>query len=790
MDSNTPTTQIGKSVKRLEDPRLLTGNGRYVDDLRLPDTLHLAFVRSDQAHARITRVDYSEALEVPGVVACFSAADLEDMVGPVIADSNMRNYHATPMYPLARDKLRYVGEPVVVIVAESRYEAEDAIDYVVIEYEPLAPLADPEQAAAPDAVLLHEEIGSNILVEREFARGEAEPAMAAAPIRVSGRLHFRRKTPGAIENRVYLAEYDVGRQSFTLHSSTQVPFIIRDALAELLKVPGTRVRVISPDVGGGFGGKTSLYAEEILVCVIARRLGRPVKWTGDRMEDLTTTYQAFDELMDVELGLDEEGHILALRADVIGDAGAYSIYPWSAGIEPVQVISFMPGPYRVPVYHGRVRAVATCKAPMGPYRGVGRPASTLAMERLIDMAARRLSMDPKELRLRNLIQPEEFPYKTAPGIVWDHSAFVECLTTACKDINYDGLRAAQVEARAAGRWVGLGIASYAELTGIGSRISAAPGMPINTGTETMRLKIDPTGAVSAYSAVASPGTGIQTALSQVIADELGARIEDIQITYGDSAAVSHGTGAFASRCAVLAGGAATMAARALREKILRAAAHLLEASADQLQVGQSEVRVIGADRAISFREVARAVYIEVRRIPREQREDLEETSLYDPYFGTTSSATHIVQVEIDPETYAVHLQRYVVAEDSGRIINPMIVDGQIHGAVAQGIGAALFEEVIYDESGQLVTASLADYIMPSAPEVPNIGVAHIEAESPTSLGGYRGVGEGGTIGAPAAIANAISDALAPLGVEVTELPITPERLFRMISQKNHSGEMS
>lgn len=781
---DTETKQIGRSVKRLEDPALLTGNGRYVDDLRLPDTLHVAFVRGDQAHARISRVDYSEALELPGVVACFSAADLEGLVGPVVADSNMKNYHATPMYPLAREKLRYVGEPVVAIVADSRYAAEDAVDYVLVEHEPLPPVVDPEAAVARDAPQLHEEIDGNILVEREFARGEAEAVLAEAPVRVSGRFRFRRKTPAALENRAYLAEYDRGRRAYTLHASTQVPFIIRDALAELLDVPGSRMRVISPDVGGGFGGKTSLYPEEIVVCVLARRLGRPVKWTGDRMEDLTTTYQAFDEVIEAELGLDEQGRILALRSNVIGDAGAYSIYPWSAGIEPVQVISFMPGPYRVPVYHGRVRAVATNKAPMGPYRGVGRPASTFAMERLIDMAARRLELDPHELRLRNLVPPEELPYKTAPGIVWDQSAFIECLNTACERIDYAGFRAAQAEARAAGRWVGVGIASYAELTGIGSRISAAPGMPINTGTETIRLKIDPTGAVSAYSAVASPGTGIQTALSQVIADELGARIEDISIAYGDSAAVAHGTGAFASRCAVLAGGAATLAARALKEKLLRAASHLLEAEVGELTAAGSTVRVVGTERSISFREVAKAVYIDVRRIPKDKREDLEETSLYDPFFGTTSSATHIAQVEIDPETYAVQVKNYVVAEDSGRIINPMIVDGQVHGGVAQGLGAALLEEVIYDDTGQLLTASLVDYVIPSAPEVPNMEVVHVDSESPTSLGGYRGVGEGGTIGAPAAIANAVSDALAPLGHEITELPITPERLFRLVTANN------
>jgi carbon-monoxide dehydrogenase large subunit len=763
----------------------------FTADRLVPGALHVAFRRSDHAHALISRVDTAAAAEMPGVFAVYTAQDLDELIEPVRAPSRMRDYHATDLYPLARDKVRYVGEPVAAVLAESRHLAEDARDRIEIAYEPLTPATDPETAVREDAPLLHEEAGTNVLAARVFAHGDIDAELAAAPARVGGRFRFHRKTPLAIENRTCLAEYDRGRRSLTLTLSTQIPGIIRDLLAELLKLPGHSVRVIAPDVGGGFGGKASLYQEEILVAVLARHLGRAVRWTGDRLEDLASTTHAFDEIVDAELALDQEGHILALKAEIIGDVGSCSIYPWTAALEPAQLASFMPGPYRVPAYRGQVRAVATCKAPTGAYRGVGRPISTFVMERLIDMAARRLAIDSVELRQRNLIGPDEFPYRVASGIVWDRSGFVETLTSACATIDYARLREEQAKARDAGRLVGIGIATYAELTGIGSRISAAPGMPINTGTEAATIRLDSTGAVTGCFGIAAHGQGLETTLAQVIADELGARVEDIRILQGDSAAVAHGTGTYASRSAVLAGGAATLAARLLKERVIRAASQLLEASVEDIDAADGRVFVAGTDRSLTFREIAKAVYSEMGRLPRDAREELEVTKVYDPYFGTTSSATHIVMLEIDPGTCRVKLDRYVVAEDCGRIINPMIVDGQVHGAVAQGIGAALYEEVIYDAAGQLLTASLADYVIPSATEVPSVSTVHLETESPSTVGGFRGMGEGGTIGAPAAIANALADALAPLGIEIFELPMTPERLFRLIerAKPRKQGEM-
>jgi carbon-monoxide dehydrogenase large subunit len=742
--------------------------------------LHVAFRRSDQAHARIRSIDCSAARAAPGVVAVLTAEDLSAAVRPLVATSRMPNYYPTPLLPLAQHKVRYVGEPVVGVIAQSRYHAEDALELIAIDHEPLAAVSDPEAAARSGAALLHEEAGTNVLVSREFKRGDVDAAAQSAPVRVKGRFRMHRKTALAIEPRACLAEYEAGREALTLHSATQVPGIVRDALATALDIPGHQIRVVAPDVGGGFGGKGSLYPEEIFVCAAARQLRRAVKWTSDRLEDLAASNQAFDEIVDAELALDADGRILALSADVIGDVGAYSVYPWTAGLEPVQVVSFLPGPYRIQHYRARTRAVATSKAPTGPYRGVGRPISTFVMERLMDMAAARIGMDVKDIRLKNLVAAEELPYKVASGIVWDKSGFQECLNAACAAIGYGSLRAEQKEARAAGRWVGIGVACYAELTGIGSRISVAPGMPINTGTETAIVRIDSTGAVTAAFGVAAHGQGLETTLAQIVAEHLGSRFDDIRVVQGDSSAVPGGTGTYASRSMVLAGGAGTLAAQAVREKVLNAASHLLEASVADLVAEDGRVTVVGTDRSISFREVARAVYSELARLPAEARGELAATRTYDPVFGTTSAATHVATVEIDPETYEVRVERFVVAEDCGRLVNPLIVDGQVHGGVAQGIGAALYEEVIYDERGQVTTGSLVDYLVPSACEIPPMLVVHLESESPTTLGGFRGMGEGGTIGAPAAVANAVADALAPLGIEINELPATPERLFRLI----------
>ncbi|AUC95575.1 dehydrogenase [Bradyrhizobium sp. SK17] len=770
---------VGAPIKRTEDPRLLSGSGEYTADRKPDRPLHLAFLRSGQPHAKIVRIDTTAASEAPGVVAVLTAEEIADDFKPVIPFSRMPNYYATPILPLASAKVRYVGEAVAAVVATSRYLAEDALELIEVDYEPLGPVSRAEMAVADDAPLLHEEAGTNVLIAREFKKGDVAADLDAAAIRVGGRFEMTRKAPLAMEPRSYTVEYHKQRAALTLYTSSNIPGIVRDAISESLSLPGHRLRVVAPDVGGSFGSKGSLYPEELLICIAARKLRRSVKWTADRLEDVSSSSQAFAEIVDAEMGFDANGVATSLQADVIGDVGAFSIYPWTCGLEPVQVVSFLPGPYKIQSYRGAVRGVATCKPPTGPYRGVGRPISTFVAERLMDMGARALGIDPLEIRRRNLVRAEEFPYRIASGIIWDRTGFVECLEAAAEAAGYERLRNEQAEAREQGRLFGIGIASYAELTGIGSRIAVAPGMPINTGSETAKITIDSTGAITAAFGVASHGQGLETTLAQIVADDLGARFEDVRVIQGDSDEVPMSTGTYASRSAVLGGGAAKHASKLMQDKIKRVASHLLEANADDIEVTEGKAVVLGTDRAVSFKQIARAVYSDMKTLPVEAREELSATYTYDPVNGTTAAATHIAAVEVDPVTCFVKIHKFVVAEDCGRIINPMIVDGQVHGGVAQGIGAALFEELIYDDDGQLLSASLVDYLIPSAPEVPLMDVVHVESESAVA-GGFRGMGEGGTIGAPAAIANAISDALSPFDIDVSILPMTPERIFKLI----------
>jgi carbon-monoxide dehydrogenase large subunit len=773
---------IGAPLPRVEDPRLLSGRGRYVADLDLPRTAHAAFLRSPHAHARLSAIDVSAAARAPGVVACLTGAELARHVRPLRAPSRMREYRATDFPALALGKVRHVGEAVAVVLAEDRYAAEDALDLIAVDYAPLPLAGDAEAALRPGAPLVHDETGGNVLLSRAFAQGDVEAAFAGAALTVGDRFRFHRHAGVAIENRACVASFDAGEGALTLWSSTQIPGIVRDALAELLGLPLPLVRVVASDVGGGFGIKTVLYPEEIVVATLARLVGRPVRWIGDRREDLLTSTQAWDEIIDADLALDGEGRILGLRARVVADIGAYSIYPWTASIEVIQVVSFLPGPYRVPHYRAEALGVATNKAPMGPYRGVGRPVSVFVTETLLDRAARRLALDPVALRRRNFITPDELPYRSPSGIVWDSGAFGESLERACQAAGYAALREEQARARASGRHLGVGIASYVELTGVGSAIAVSPGADIATGTEGVTVRVEPGGGVTAIFALASHGQGIETSLAQIVAGELGVPPASVRVRHGDTALGPHGTGSYASRSAVLGGGAAILAARALRDKTLAIAAHQLEASVGDLDLHAGVIRVRGVPgRELTLAAVAAAAYAGGKRLPRGMEPGLEATRFYDPHFGTASNATHLAVVEIDGATCAIRVLRHVVVEDCGRVINPLIARGQTIGGVAQGVGAALLEEVVYDDAGQLVTATLMDYLVPTAGEVPPVEVIHLDRPSPTTLGGFKGVGEGGTIGAPAAVANAVADALGPFGIAITELPITGDRLFRLLA---------
>lgn len=781
---------VGARIKRVEDRRLLSGRGSYTDDYRPGNLLYAAFLRSQDAHARIVNIDVSAARAMPGVAAVVTGAEMAQVAKPMRARSTMPGYRPTSLPALAVDKVRHVGEAIAMVVATSRYFAEDALEKIALELEPLAPLCDVEAAANPAAPLLHDEAGSNVLVAREFARGEITPGLnhaapAVAAVTIRERFRFRRHAAICLEPRSYVAEYNSGTGELVLHSATQCPGVVRTALAETLDIPEHLVRVIATDVGGGFGAKSSVYPEEVAVSALARMLERPVKWTSDRREDLLTTSQGWDEVIDAELSLAADGTMLELKAEVTADIGAYSVYPWTLVIEPVQTVSFMPGPYRVSNYWARALGVATCKAPTGPYRGVGRPVSTFVMEGLIDRAARKLAIDPAELRMRNYVRPDQFPYKTATGIVWDQAPFEELMVRARARLGYEALRAQQQRARAAGRYVGIGFASYCELTGIGSATPAAPGMPIPAGTEAATVRVDPSGTVTAMFGVASHGQGLETTLAQVVADELEVPLAAVKVAYGDTLFAPYGTGSYASRGAVMGGGAGILAARAVRQKADLIAAHLLETDPRVGKTGDGQPRGV---RQISLREIAQAAYAGSKRLPKGMEPGLEVTRFYDPYYGTATAAVHALALEIDPETYGITILRYVAAEDCGRIINPLVVDGQVFGGVVQGLGAALLEQVVYDDHGQLVTGSLMDYVVPSAADVPTIIAEHLENLSPTSLGGFRGVGESGTIGAPAAVANAIADALAPLGIVPNEIPITPDWLFQAIAAQRQASD--
>lgn len=774
---------VGARVQRLEDPRLLKGSGRYTADIKLPNLAHVAFWRSNVAHAKIVSINAEAARALPGVVGVFAAEHLDALVKPLSAVSQTQGAISTPIVALAQGKVRHVGEPVVAVVAESRYIAEDAVELIEVILQSLPAAVTPDEAVAEGAPLLHEDAGTNVLVDRSLGSGDVDSAFSCADVIVGGRFRMTRKTPSPIECRVCVADWDTGRRDLTFFSSTQVPGIVRDSIVKAFDLPGYAVRVVALDVGGGFGAKGCLYPDEMTVCALAMIVGRPIKWVGDRLEELISTYQAFDERVEAYLAVDAHGVIRGLRADCMGDAGAYSIYPWTAAMEPVQVISFLPGPYRVPAYAARSRAVATPKTPMGAYRGVGRPAAAFVMERLIDLAAAKLGMDPLELRRRNLIAPEEFPYKTCSDLIWNRAGFTECLDAAVSYADYDKLRTEQKVARDQGRLVGIGLACYAELTGIGSRISVAPGVRINTGVESATIRIDATGSITASFGIASHGQGHETTLAQVIAEELGCRVEKVRVLHGDSNLVAHGSGTFASRGAILAGGAATLTARAVRKNVLEVAARLMEVDLADLEMIAGEIQVSGTDKKMKLEDVARMYYQDIGQSFKTLRDSysLEATKSFDPYLGTTATATHLALVEIDPVTWSVKIAKYIVAEDCGRIINPMIVDGQVHGGVAQGIGAALLEEVLHDEQGQILTGSFVDYVLPSAVEIPFMDVLHIESENPDNLTGFRGMGEGGTIGAPAAIANAVADALSSYGVDVCELPLTPTRIFDLVA---------
>jgi carbon-monoxide dehydrogenase large subunit len=764
------TSFVGKSVPRKEDARLLTGSGRYVSDLQLPGTVHVAFVRSPYAHAVIRSVSTNAALAAPGVVAVVSGEQLTGLA--LQAESALPGYRVTAQPALADGKVRFAGESVAAVVATDRYLAEDAAELIDIEYEQL-PVNTRLDAAVDSPV--HDGIPDNVLIHRQFAAGDAENVLAAAPLVVERSLSTNRHSGNPMECRAGVALWEPGDGRLTFWSGTQIPHLVRHAIATLLDIPEGRVRVIAPDVGGGFGTKAVVYPEDVALCALALRLaGRPVKWVEDRVEHLASATHAREHAYRVRAGFDHDGTLLAIDAEIDCNVGAYSVWPWTAGIEPLMAGGLLTGPYRLAHYACTVRGICTNTAPAGPYRGVARPSTVFVMEQLLNAAASALGIDAVAIRQRNLIEPSDVPYTMATRLVDDSGQYGACLDRAVELLDYDEFRREQADRATNGELpIGVGIACYNELTGLGRAASAGPRMPFRTGHEACTVRFQPDGSVLVFSGATSQGQGLQTTIAQVVAEAVGVDVDDVEVRIGDTDESLWGFGAFSSRQAVIAGGAAHTAAVAVNEKLRELAAELTEISGDDLAVRNGQVFAAGIQEpVISVADVARVAYLESNRLPGNFEPGLEATRFYDPIRGAFAAGAQLAVVEVQP-TGALKILKWVCVEDAGRVIHPQIVDGQIAGAIAQGIGGALYEHLVYDSDGNLTTGTLVDYLLPSFMEIPDMIIEHLEAPADNPLG-VRGVGEGGTLGPNAVLAGAVADAI---DVEILHLPITPAAIW-------------
>ena len=772
---------FGAAVKRREDPRFLRGEGRFIDDVTLPGLLHAAFLRSPHAHARIARVDTTAAAAAPGVVRVLTFADLERWMKPLplfgavppglaaVVTFDMRQ---TPQWALCRDRARYVGEIVAMVVADCPERAEDAVDLIRVDWELLTPVVDMTRAAEPGAPLLHPEWGSNIGVGFTHSIGDADRAFAQADVTVTETFHIQRYVGMPLENRGVVATWDRRDGTMTTWNSTQVSHFVQQGLTGALGLPPHKIRVIAPDLGGGFGTKASGYAEDALVPIVAMALGRPVKWIESRREHMSGAAHARHQVHAISLAAARDGAILGVRDRIWLDLGAYNV--WGV-VLPYNTVAHLIGPHRIKHMRVDVQAVVTNKTPNAPYRGAGRPETVFAMDRIVDCLARELRMDPAELRRRNYIRPDELPYdfgmpyRDGNPLVYDTGDFPEALEQALEAADYQKFRADQPRLRAQGIHRGIGISGYVEGTAIG---------PFEGAT----VKLDLAGRVLVATGAISSGQGHETSFAQIAADALGVPMDWITVIGGDTAAVPFGVGTFASRSAVTAGSSIADACREVRTKLTRAAAVLLEAAPDDIEIDDGRVFVRGSPG--SAVDLARVVQASIPTFakPGVASPDFEASAYHHVPTVTYASAVHVAQVEVDASTGGVKLLRYVVAHDCGRVINPVIVEGQVHGGVAQGVGGALFEEMVYDETGQLLTGSLMDYAVPKADDLPPIETVHLEFPSPRNPLGVKGLGEGGAISPPAAIANAVEDALAPFGVRVTETPLTAARIVALLER--------
>jgi carbon-monoxide dehydrogenase large subunit len=771
---------VGARITRLEDPRLVSGRARYIEDLHLPGMLHLRLVRSDLAHARVEGIDTSALRAEMPDVQVFTGAQTGDLGVRACQDLPGAQHSWQPL--LARERVRFVGEPVAALLCADPYRAEDATELVEVAYQPLPVLVDTESALAADAPKLFPDWRSNLYVERNMEGGDLAAARTAAARVITRTYRTRRQAGVPMECRGAAAQLDPTGRQLTVWSSTQIPHLLRTYLAEELGWPENALRVVAPEVGGGFGVKGHVFVEEVLVAWLAIRTGRAVRWIEDRREHLMASIHARDHVHVLEAYVAADGRILGLKADITVDVGAYSVWPFTAGSDPGMVAKVLPGPYDIGAYHATFRAVATNKCPLGTYRGVGRPSAVFSQERLMDEIARELEMDPVELRLRNVVR--EFPYRNVLGFTYDEGSYAQSLERARELLAPDVARA-QKSGDADVR-VGVGLACFVEQTAHGTADFTRRRVPIETGYEGARVEMFPDGRVLVETGLQSHGQSHETTLAQVAADALGVRPQDVHLRHGDTLTSPYSVGTWGSRGAVLGGGAVLRACETIRDKLLRIAAQHLQCAPDELVLGEGRAAVRASpDRSIPLPQLTRWAHRQVDLLPEGMEPGLAATAFQDgPPCGTYSNAVHAAVVEVNMRTGQVRLRRFVVVEDCGTVINPTVVEGQVRGGVTQGIGGALWEHFVYDEEGQPLTTTFGDYLMPVATEIPDIEVYHLQTPSPLTALGMKGLGEGGAIGPAAAIANAVH---AATGVPVRETPITPCRVWRLLCARDGRG---
>ena len=772
------TRYFGAPVTRNEDPRLLAGQALFVDDVELPGLLHAAFYRSPYAHARIKRVDVSRALARPGVIAAYTAADLGDywQPGPLLVPPPPVAgivFNARTQVPLAKDKVRHAGESIVLVIAESRYIAEDAMQDIDVDFEPLPAVVDLEQALAPGAALVHADVGSNVAAHVIQRKGDYAAAKQQAHLVVRRRFHYDHGASAPIETRGVVAQWDARAGKLTVWDTTQAPVVIRNGLAAMLKLNEKQVRVIAPFIGGGFGPKIMMfYPEEVLVPWAALQLNRPVKWIEDRAEHFYATTNERNQVHDAEIAVTKDGHIIGIHDVFLHDAGAYDPYGLTV---PLNSQCTLLGVYHVPHYYSEFTAVFTTKTIVTPYRGAGRQHGVFVMERLLDLAAAALGIDGNEIRRRNFIAPDAFPYNNeiiyqdfAP-LIYDSGNYAPILEKALELIGYEKFIAeVQPAARAAGRQLGIGVVCYVEGTGIGPYEGA-------------RVQVQASGKVSVATGIGTQGQGHFTSLAQLAADQVGVDVRDVEVVTGDTDQFYWGAGTFASRGAVVAGNAVNEAAKDVRRKILKLAGEIFECAEDDLEIADGAVHVRGVPaNSISLGTLAQRANPLRGAVKPGTEPGLESTNYFGPERGATASGAHAMILEVDPETMLVEVQKYVVVHDCGEVINPLILDAQVVGGVAQGIGNAFYEQLIYDENGQLVNGSFIDYLLPTALDVPSVTVAHQVTPSPLNPLGVKGAGEAGAIPVGALFAQAVENALAGSGLEVLEIPLSPNRLWELV----------